>query len=304
MLQRARALLLRPVAVGAVLSLVGLLPPGAPLVAQQACSAPRRVTTAPARPVAGTLFELRVFVDGDSAGRRYEGTVAGERVHFRQRGDTLIARAAIPVDSTAGVTMSMRCIDSADQPHQYAEHVGAVDGGYRMERLTVAPRFSAPPDSALAERMRREAERAANVSRAAHDTPQLWDRPFLAPRTSRITSGFGTGRTFNGQVTSRHMGTDYAGAVGAPVRAINRGIVRIVDAFYLGGNVVYLDHGAGMVSAYLHLSRTLVAAGDTVARGAVIGHVGATGRVTGPHLHLITRYGNISVDALSVIGTP
>ena len=124
----------------------------------------------------------------------------------------------------------------------------------------------------------------------------------MVPRPSRITSGFGSGRTFNGAVTSRHMGTDYAGAVGAPVRAVNRGVVRLVDAFYLGGNVVYIDHGEGLVTAYLHLSRQRVAEGDTVTRGQIIGNVGATGRVTGPHLHLITRFGMVTVDPLSVIG--
>jgi len=97
------------------------------------------------------------------------------------------------------------------------------------------------------------------------------------------------------------MGTDYAGAVGAPIRAANRGVVRLVDRFYLGGNVVYIDHGEGLVTAYLHLSQHRVAEGDTVAQGAVIGLVGATGRVTGPHLHWIARYGRISVDPASLL---
>ncbi len=96
------------------------------------------------------------------------------------------------------------------------------------------------------------------------------------------------------------MGTDFAGTVGAPVVAANRGVVRIVGAFYNGGNVIYVDHGAGLTSAYLHLSKQLVAVGDTVERGQRIGLVGATGRVTGPHLHLIVRYGDITVDPLSL----
>jgi murein DD-endopeptidase MepM/ murein hydrolase activator NlpD len=96
------------------------------------------------------------------------------------------------------------------------------------------------------------------------------------------------------------MGTDFAGTTGAPVHATNRGVVRIVDAFFYGGNVVYLDHGDGLTSAYLHLSEQAVAPGDTVASGQLIGRVGATGRVTGPHLHLIMRYGNVTVDPLSL----
>ncbi len=97
------------------------------------------------------------------------------------------------------------------------------------------------------------------------------------------------------------MGTDFAGAVGAPVRAVNRGVVRLVEAFYYGGNVVYIDHGEGITTAYLHLSQQRVAVGDTVARGQVIGAVGATGRVTGPHLHLIARYGSLNLDPLTLL---
>jgi len=148
--------------------------------------------------------------------------------------------------------------------------------------------------------MKREADRATAVAVASHETLRLWTKPFIHPRESRITSGFGRGREFNGTVTSRHMGTDFAGATGDPVRAANRGVVRIVGRFYLGGNVIYVDHGAGLTSAYLHLSRQLVAEGDTVHRGEVIGKVGATGRVTGPHLHLIVRYGRVTVDPLSL----
>ena len=111
---------------------------------------------------------------------------------------------------------------------------------------------------------------------------------------------YGTGREFNGEVTSRHMGTDFAGRVGAPVRAAGRAVVALVARFYLAGNAVYLDHGAGLVTGYFHLSRVDVAAGDTVAAGQLIGAVGRSGRVTGPHLHWIARYGGITVDPMSL----
>jgi murein DD-endopeptidase MepM/ murein hydrolase activator NlpD len=179
--------------------------------------------------------------------------------------------------------------------------VPVAPGGYPSERLTVSPRFSGRPDTALQRRIDEEGRRAAEVARAAHDTRRLWSGAFQRPRPGRITSGYGRARVFNGSVQSRHMGTDFAGAVGAPVRAVNRGIVRIVDDFYYGGNVVYVDHGAGLTTAYLHLSETTVAVGDTVEKGQVIGRVGATGRVTGPHLHLIARYGRHTVDPLTLL---
>jgi murein DD-endopeptidase MepM/ murein hydrolase activator NlpD len=148
--------------------------------------------------------------------------------------------------------------------------------------------------------MDRERERALAVSRAAHDTPRLWSE-VVKPRDGRITSGYGSGREFNGRVQSRHTGTDFAGAVGAPVRAAARGVVALVDTFYLAGRVIYIDHGEGLVSAYFHLSRQDVAVGDTVDVGQQIGLVGATGRVTGPHLHWVVRYGAISIDPLSFL---
>jgi murein DD-endopeptidase MepM/ murein hydrolase activator NlpD len=147
----------------------------------------------------------------------------------------------------------------------------------------------------------REGALALAVGRRSHESPPRWTAPFQRPRASAITSRFGTGRTFNGQVTSRHLGVDFRGAVGTPVRASNRAVVALVDTFFLGGRVVYLDHGGGLTTGYLHLSRVLVAPGDTVARGQTIGHVGATGRVTGPHLHWTARYGAVTVNPLDLL---
>jgi murein DD-endopeptidase MepM/ murein hydrolase activator NlpD len=129
----------------------------------------------------------------------------------------------------------------------------------------------------------------------------MWTSPFLKPRPSRITARFGSGRSFNRVLASTHLGVDFAGKLGAPVNAANRGVVALVANFFLAGNVVYIDHGAGVVTGYFHLSRTLVAEGDTVARGQQIGLVGATGRVTGPHLHWSARYGALTVNPLDLI---
>jgi murein DD-endopeptidase MepM/ murein hydrolase activator NlpD len=129
----------------------------------------------------------------------------------------------------------------------------------------------------------------------------MWTASFLRPRASVITSEFGSGRVFNGRLTSRHLGVDFRGAVGEPVRAANRGVVALVDNFFLAGNVIYINHGGGLVTAYFHLSKTLVAVGDTVVRGQQIGLIGATGRVTGPHLHWAARYGTITVNPLDLV---
>jgi len=259
------------------------------------------VDWSPRRPRQGSLF--RIYVDGVTEPRAVTGTIAGEPLHFAPAaGGRLVALAPVPIGATGSLTATIVIADDLGTDTVRAR-VPVAPGGYPSERLTVAPRFSGKPDSALQRRLDDEARRAAAVARAAHDTPRLWSGTFARPRPGRVTSGFGRARVFNGSVQSRHMGTDFAGAVGAPVRAVNRGVVRLVDEFYLGGNVVYVDHGAGLVTAYLHLSQTSVAVGDTVERGAIIGRVGATGRVTGPHLHLIARYGRHSVDPMTLIPT-
>jgi murein DD-endopeptidase MepM/ murein hydrolase activator NlpD len=271
--------------------------PTAPAPTQRSCAGARLVPT-PERPRQGALFRVRV--EGAPSGAELRGGAAGEPLHFAAAAGAREAFAAAPIDADSPLRVTVACaVNGRTDSLEVALALAAAD--YPVERLRVDPRFSARPDSALAARLEREAALAAEVSRGAHGTPRLWTAPFRRPRESRVTSAFGRGREFNGTVTSRHLGTDYAGNVGAPVRAANRGVVRLVESFFLGGNVVYLDHGAGLVTAYLHLSRQAVAVGDTVQRGEIIGTVGATGRVTGPHLHWITRYGTVTVDPASVL---
>jgi murein DD-endopeptidase MepM/ murein hydrolase activator NlpD len=261
-----------------------------------ACGEAPGISWEPVTPTLGALFRVRVA--GVATGAQLAGTAAGEPLHFA--GDSVYeSLAAAPIDGPDSLPIVIRCALN-DTTDSVTVRVATTSGNYPIERLRVAPAFGRPPDSATAARIQRENRRAAEVATGAHATPRLWDTSFIVPRDARITSGFGGGREYNGSITSRHMGTDYAGATGAPVRAVNRGVVRVVDAFFYGGNVVYIDHGAGLSSAYLHLSEQLVSAGDTVSRGQQIGRVGATGRVTGPHLHLIVRYGSVTVDPVSL----
>jgi murein DD-endopeptidase MepM/ murein hydrolase activator NlpD len=259
-----------------------------------------QITWLPEQPVHGTLFRIRLTqLPPDLA--VITGTVAGEPVHFgAARGDTIEALAAAPLDHGPVLDLPLVLTRTSGAVDTLHASVPITQGTYRLERLTVAPRFGAPPDSATAARIAREQQRALAVARVAHETPRLW-REVVLPRASRITSGFGSGREFNGQVQSRHTGTDFAGAVGAPVRAAARGVVALVGNFYLAGRVIYIDHGAGLVTGYFHLSRQLVAPGDTVDAGQTIGRVGATGRVTGPHLHWVVRYGGITVNPMSFV---
>ncbi len=259
------------------------------------------VSWTPAVVSQGTVFQIRLAPETGSLSSA-EGTFAGEPLHFRAGEDgVLSALAAAPVDQQGEVELQLEIRYATEAAEIRFVSVPVVPGDYRMERLTVAPEFGRPQPPEIQRRINEESARAMQVSRGSHDSPRMWEAPFIPPRETRITSGFGHGRMFNDQVQSRHMGTDFNGAVGEPVLAPARGRVALVGSFYLGGNVIYLDHGDGLVTAYLHLSEQEVQEGDLVERGQLIGRVGATGRVTGPHLHWIVRYGVITVDGLSLL---
>jgi murein DD-endopeptidase MepM/ murein hydrolase activator NlpD len=261
-----------------------------------------RLEISPERPRPGALVRLTLSGLGDRSDSlvAITGTMAGEPLHFAASGAGYRAIGAVPVDSLGVVTARAILARASGRVDTIEASVTPPPLPPPAERLAVASRFGRPMDSATAARVAREGARALAVGRRAHESPPRWTAPFLRPRASEITSRFGTGRTFNGQVSSRHLGVDFRGAVGAPIRAANRGVVALVDTFFLGGRVVYLDHGGGITTGYLHLSRALVAPGDTVARGQTIGHVGATGRVTGPHLHWTARYGAITVNPVDL----
>lgn len=278
-----------------LLLLVCIALPARALAAQDTTQS--RISWTPERPVQGTLFRVQAAGLPDDA--RVTGRVADEPLHFARTDSGWEAIAAAPLDRGTRLDIIVE-FATADRTDTLRAKVPVAEGSYALEKLTVAPKFGSPPDSAVQARMARERERVLAVARASHSTPRLWSE-VRKPRDTRVTSAFGSGRVFNGQVQSRHTGTDFAGAVGSPVRAAARGVVALADTFYLAGRAIYIDHGEGLVSAYFHLSRTDVAVGDTVSAGQTIGRVGATGRVTGPHLHWVVRYGMISVDPLGFL---
>jgi murein DD-endopeptidase MepM/ murein hydrolase activator NlpD len=261
-----------------------------------------RLSIAPARPLPGALVTLTLsHIDTRDSVVAITGTMAGEPLHFATTRGVRRAIGAVPVDSINAVRATVVVMRASGKADTLRASVTPPPLPPPKEQLQVAARFGRPLDSATEARVAREGERALAVGRRSHDSPPRWTAAFLRPRASAVSSGFGTGRTFNGQVTSRHLGVDFRGATGAPIRAANRGVVVLVDTFFLGGRVVYIDHGGGVTTGYLHLSKALVAPGDTVRRGQTIGLVGATGRVTGPHLHWTARYGALTVNPLDLL---
>ncbi len=271
-----------------------------PLVAQHSLPG---LSVTPLRPAPGGIVRVALESAGDSV-LTVTGEMAGEALHFRRSTQSLWrAIGPMPVDATTATVRAFTEYSSGRVDTSLVSITPPVraPSTSRPRRLAVSSRFTRPLDSATQARIDRENELAREIGRRAHDTPPLWGASFLRPRPSAVTSRFGSGRTFNGTVSSRHLGVDFSGGVGATVRAANRGVVALADTFFLAGRVVYLDHGGGVVTGYFHLSRILVSPGDTVERGQEIGLVGATGRVTGPHLHWSARYGALTVNPVDLL---
>jgi len=238
---------------------------------------------------------------GDETVLAVTGTLAGEPLRFeRGRDGRFRALGAIPVTAGGTIPIPLRVLRrGGDTLHQFPR--APVKGGaFATERLRLPARFVTPPDS-LRERLEEERRTIREALARAAATPRLWRRAFEEPLPLSVTGAFGTRREINRTTQSRHLGVDLDGRTGTPVKAANRGVAVVAGPFYYQGNAVYLDHGSGLLTSYLHLSRVLVSVGDTVEGGQVIGLVGATGRVTGPHLHWTAYFGRVLFDPLSLL---
>lgn len=303
---------------------------GALLAGGAPATEPQDVTVnwQPSPPKPGSALQVLVTnQDGTSAEplTAVNGQLAGERLHFTPDVNAtgqFRALAAIPLNSEAEQQLALTLTFASGRQEERRMTVEvSVDPDQRREaptpgrtqatateraspppeRLRVAPRFTERQRGITAARIRAEGAMTSQSTRRSHNTPKLWSGSFVRPRESRITSPFGRVRIYNDARSSVHMGVDLAGPVGSPVRATNRGVVMLIGHFHYAGTAIYVDHGGGLVTGYFHLSGIDVAVGDTVTAGQVIGQVGATGQVTGPHLHWMARYGRITFDPLTLL---
>lgn len=180
------------------------------------------------------------------------------------------------------------------------ETVEVLSKSFPTTELTVAPGYVqlSPENQERAARESREIGAVyATLTPAAH-----WSEPFAVPIPG-ATGGrnFGHRRVFNGEPRAPHSGADLSAATGTEILASNAGRVVLAKDFFFNGNAVFVDHGLGVYTMYLHLSEILVEVGDFVERGEVVGLAGATGRVTGPHLHWGARILNARVDPFSLL---
>jgi murein DD-endopeptidase MepM/ murein hydrolase activator NlpD len=233
-------------------------------------------------------------------------TWSGRSVPFVAVGERWSATVGVDLDSRPGdhaVDVTFRYADGHTRVHR--EPVVVRSQQYPTTELKVEDRYVelSPEDQARADREGAE-------TKAIYDTftpERLWSAPFAVPvEGAKDGRNFGHRRVFNGQPRAPHSGADLRATTGTPIHAANRGRVVLAKDLFYSGNAVFIDHGLGLFTTYLHLSRVDVKVGDLVERGQPLGLAGATGRVTGPHLHWGVRILDARVDPFSLVrlGTP
>ena len=228
------------------------------------------------------------FIDlGPAEGPPLTVTYDGRRALVMERDGRRQAVVGVPLDATTGkATISLS--DGATLSFDVAEHA------YAEQRLQVAKSYVSLSDEVLA-RVGRERKiiDAALTNWRDIDVDAV---SLAAPVDGRRSSSFGLRRFFNDEPRSPHKGMDIAAPEGTTILAPRGGIVTGTGDYYFNGNTVFIDHGQGFVTMYCHLSEIGVKDGQTVTAGEPIGKVGATGRVTGPHLHFGTYLNGTAVD--------
>ena len=208
--------------------------------------------------------------------------------------------AGVDVEAAPGTyPLSVTAELPAHQQSHLSTQITVGKATYRTSKITVAAKFLAPDPATQA---RITEEKALKDAAFATDTPEiLWSGPFTPPVPLSSTDTFGTRRTFNGTLASVHRGTDFRATAGTPVYAANAGTVSLAHGMFYEGNFVLLDHGEHLQTLYMHFSRIDVKTGDHIKKGQRLGLSGATGRVTGPHLHFAVRWQGAYLDPVKLL---
>jgi murein DD-endopeptidase MepM/ murein hydrolase activator NlpD len=244
------------------------------------------------------FFRVRPSVDVKSlTGVWLTRTVPFE---FDPADQSWFALAAVGLNVTEGeYPLELEGITADGSKVLFRTQVVVGRGTYRTVTLRVADRFTAPGPATQA-RIEREQKLKADVFGRV-SVIRLWSGTFEPPIPSTATDSFGVRRTFNGVQQSVHQGSDYRAKVGTPISSMNSGRVVLVRELFFEGGCIIVDHGQGLLTIYMHLSKFTVKEGDRVERGHQIGLTGATGRVTGPHLHVSVRWQGIYLDPLGLV---
>ena len=244
-------------------------------------------------------MRIRVRCSCPGSLAQVRGEVFGQTVQFTSMDQEWRGLAGIDLATKAGthrVTVEAESAGFGALRATRSIRVGART--FPVRQLRVSPQFVEPSEEDQL-RIVREAERINSIFRAL--SMRTWDGNFLRPLMGPVTSNFGARTVFNGQSRAPHAGIDFNDEVGTPAASPSAGrVVLAEDLFFTGGTII-IDHGQGLYSLFAHLSGFVAHEGEDVAQGTVVGFVGATGRVTGPHLHWAVRLNGARVDPLSMI---
>lgn len=281
----------------------------ASLWAMPACSAPSALSVSiesPTRVARGDAFEVTASVDSSAPLSSLSFVWMGKSVKVPTYG-TNAANAANAAGNRAYATLLLPVPVDAKEDElllqvkaggsaSAQQRVSLYNKERPVQKLTVDKKFTSPPAH---EKERIAADRRRVAEAVSRFTPQRqWTLPLLRPVEGSISSQFGLRRVYNGATKSIHRGLDMRSPMGTPILAVADGEVVLADLLYYSGNAVYIDHGLGLVTSYMHMSELLVQPGQKVQRGEVIGKVGSTGQSTGPHLHLGLMVLGTAVDSV------
>ncbi len=255
---------------------------------------PRRVPGPATFSYSGPRMQGGVVVGVAPAGTRLL-TFNGAPVPVTPDGHFLIA-----FDRDAGPSATL--VATLDDGRQVSDALVIAPRAWQIERLSTLPRFPRP-EPEMARLRPAELAQIAAARRMRSDSTG-WRETFLWPATGRISGMFGSQRVYQGQPGVYHSGVDVARPIGTPVLAPADGVVILAadHPFTLEGNLLMIDHGMELNSAFLHLSRIDVRVGERVRRGQVVGAVGMSGRATGPHLHWGMKWRDARIDPLLIAG--
>jgi murein DD-endopeptidase MepM/ murein hydrolase activator NlpD len=256
---------------------------------------PRPLALSLSPPKIGPGDVVRLRLNGN-ARDRITGTAFGQQLTFvfNERDDAWRALAGVDLETKPG-TYRVRVERNGAVS---ARTIRVTPRRFTIRRLRVPNNFVVPPREALEQIAADNKLVSAAYARA---TDPRWTGAFVLPVDGVPTSNFGTRSYYNGVRRSPHAGVDFMSKPGTPIRASNHGTVALAAPLYFTGNTVVIDHGGRLLSVFAHLSEFHVKAEDVVAPETIVGLVGATGRVTGPHLHWSVRLNGARVDPLSLI---
>jgi murein DD-endopeptidase MepM/ murein hydrolase activator NlpD len=259
-----------------------------------------KLTYQPVHVVNGAPVLFRVTTP--KAVRTLSGKWIGHEISFSfdERQKAWFALAGASLETKPGAyPIELRAEAGGGKLLTYQQRISLQRQRYPKAILKVPGRYTAPsPEEQHQIEQDKETKAQAFQTLSAD---REWKGSFARPVEAKISDVFGVQRVFNGTVQSTHQGLDFRVSAGTPVAAVNRGRIILARPLFFEGNCVMIDHGQGLLTLYLHLSKFLIKEGDPVEKGQPIALSGGTGRATGPHLHLAVRWQGVYLNPAGLL---